>query len=114
MKIIKDFIENDSSSGILLILVTMLALILSNSVLSGTYQAFLHIPVEIRFGSLSIDKSLYHWVNDGLMAIFFLLIGLEVKREILQGHLSSVSQIALPGIAAVGGYGGSRCRLSVF
>ncbi|NRA19200.1 MAG: Na+/H+ antiporter NhaA [Oceanospirillaceae bacterium] len=103
MKIIKDFIENDSSSGILLILVTMLALILSNSVLSGTYQAFLHIPVEIRFGSLSIDKSLYHWVNDGLMAIFFLLIGLEVKREILQGHLSSVSQIALPGIAAVGG-----------
>ena len=103
MKIIKDFIENDSSSGILLILVTMLALILSNSVLSGTYQAFLHIPVEIRFGSLSIDKSLYHWVNDGLMAIFFLLIGLEVKREILQGHLSTVSQIALPGIAAVGG-----------
>ena len=103
MKIIKDFIENDSSSGILLILATMLALILSNSVLSGTYQAFLHIPVEIRFGSLSIDKSLYHWVSDGLMAIFFLLIGLEVKREILQGHLSSVSQIALPGIAAVGG-----------
>ena len=103
MKIIKDFIDNESSSGIILIAVTILALILSNSALSGLYESFLHIPVEIRFGSLSIDKSLYHWVNDGLMAIFFLLIGLEVKREILQGHLSSVSQIALPGIAAIGG-----------
>ncbi|MCJ8338272.1 MAG: Na+/H+ antiporter NhaA [Pseudomonadales bacterium] len=103
MKIIKDFIDNESSSGVILIGVTILALILSNSALSGIYESFLHIPVEIRFGSLSIDKSLYHWVNDGLMAIFFLLIGLEVKREILQGHLSSVSQIALPGIAAIGG-----------
>jgi len=103
MKIIKDFIDNDSSSGVILIAVTILALILSNSALSGIYESFLHIPVEIRFGSLSIDKSLYHWVNDGLMAIFFLLIGLEVKREILEGHLSSVSQIALPGVAAIGG-----------
>ncbi len=103
MKIIKDFVDNDSASGILLILVTVLALLLSNSAFSDIYQAFLHIPVEIRFGSLSIDKSLYHWVNDGLMAIFFLLIGLEVKREILEGHLSSVSQIALPGFAALGG-----------
>jgi len=103
MKIIKDFIDNDSSSGVILIAVTILALILSNSALSGIYESFLHIPVEIRFGSLSIDKSLYHWVNDGLMAIFFLLIGLEVKREILEGHLSSVSQIVLPGVAAIGG-----------
>ena len=103
MKIIKDFVDNDSASGILLILVTVLALLLSNSAFSDIYQAFLHIPVEIRFGSLSIDKSLYHWVNDGLMAVFFLLIGLEVKREILEGHLSSVSQIALPGFAALGG-----------
>lgn len=103
MKIIKDFIDNESSSGVILIAVTILALILSNSALSGIYESFLHIPVEIRFGSLSIDKSLYHWVNDGLMAIFFLLIGLEVKREILEGHLSSVSQIALPGVAAIGG-----------
>ncbi|MCJ8299441.1 MAG: Na+/H+ antiporter NhaA [Pseudomonadales bacterium] len=80
MKIIKDFIDNESSSGVILIGVTILALILSNSALSGIYESFLHIPVEIRFGSLSIDKSLYHWVNDGLMAIFFLLIWLEVKR----------------------------------
>jgi len=71
--------------------------------MSPLYQSFLHIPVEIRIGSLQLDKSLYHWVNDGLMAVFFLLIGLEVKRETLEGHLSSLGQIALPGIAAIGG-----------
>ena len=103
MKLIEEFIEKESSSGILLIFTTILALLLSNSFLSAGYQAFLHIPVEIRVGPLHLDKSLYHWVNDGLMAIFFLLIGLEVKREILEGHLSSMSQIALPGVAAIGG-----------
>ncbi len=103
MKIIEEFIQKESASGILLILATILALILSNTFMSPLYQSFLHIPVEIRVGSLQLDKSLYHWVNDGLMAIFFLLIGLEVKREILEGHLSSMGQIALPGIAAVGG-----------
>ncbi len=103
MKIIKEFIENESASGILLIFATILALLLSNSFLSAYYDSFLHIPVEIRVGPLHLDKSLYHWVNDGLMAVFFLLIGLEVKREILEGHLSSLSQIALPGFAAIGG-----------
>ncbi|NQZ32406.1 MAG: Na+/H+ antiporter NhaA [Oceanospirillaceae bacterium] len=103
MKMIEEFIKKESSSGILLIFATIFALLLSNSFLEPFYNAFLHIPVEIRFGALSLDKSLYHWVNDGLMAVFFLLIGLEVKREILEGHLSSLSQIALPGIAAVGG-----------
>lgn len=103
MKIIEDFIEKESSSGILLIFATILALILSNSLLSDWYQSFLHIPVEIRIGALHLDKSLYHWVNDGLMVLFFLLIGLEVKREMLEGHLSSISQAALPGIAAIGG-----------
>ncbi|NOX87455.1 MAG: Na+/H+ antiporter NhaA [Calditrichaeota bacterium] len=103
MKIIEDFIKKESASGILLMVATVLALIFSNSPLSGWYQSFLHIPVEIRVGALHLDKSLYHWVNDGLMAIFFLLIGLEVKREILEGHLSSIGQAALPVIAAVGG-----------
>jgi len=103
MKIIEEFIQKESASGILLILATISALVLSNTFMSPLYQSFLHIPVEIRVGSLRLDKSLYHWVNDGLMAIFFLLIGLEVKREILEGHLSSMSQIALPGIAAIGG-----------
>ena len=103
MKIIEEFIKKESASGILLIFATILALILSNSPMSTLYESFLHFPVEIRVGALHLDKSLYHWVNDGLMAIFFLLIGLEVKREILEGHLSSMSQVALPGIAAIGG-----------
>ena len=103
MKLIEEFIKKETSSGILLIFVTILALILSNSSLADLYTAFLHTPIEIRIGDFQIDKHLYHWVNDGLMAIFFLLIGLEVKREVFEGHLSSLSQIALPGIAAIGG-----------
>jgi len=102
MKIIEEFIEKESTSGILLILATVLALVFSNTSLSVWYDSFLHLPVGIHVGTLNLEKSLYHWVNDGLMAIFFLLIGLEVKREI-EGHLSSLSQVALPGIAAVGG-----------
>jgi len=103
MNIIEEFIQKESSSGILLIFATILALIFSNSFISPLYHSFLHVPVEIRVGPLHLNKSLYHWVNDGLMAIFFLLIGLEVKREIMEGHLSSISQAALPGIAAIGG-----------
>ncbi|MBV1873153.1 MAG: Na+/H+ antiporter NhaA [Gammaproteobacteria bacterium] len=103
MKVIDEFIRNESSSGLLLIFTTVLALLLSNTFMAPLYETFLHIPVEIRIGSLHLDKSLYHWVNDGLMAIFFLLIGLEVKREILEGHLSTVSKIVLPGMAAIGG-----------
>ena len=100
---IKDFLKKDSSSGILLIIVTILALILQNSTFSGLYTSFLHTPVEIRFAELHIAKPLLLWVNDGLMAIFFFVIGLEVKREVMEGHLSSLSQITLPGIAAIGG-----------
>jgi len=100
---IKDFLKKDSSSGILLIFVTLLALILQNSPLSNIYTSFLHTPVEIRFSDLHIAKPLLLWVNDGLMAIFFFVIGLEVKREVMEGHLSSLSQITLPGIAAIGG-----------
>lgn len=103
MSFLEDFIKKESSAGLLLIFVTVLALLLQNSALSGMYNAFLHTPVEIRFGALHIDKPLFLWINDGLMAVFFLLIGLEVKREILEGNLSSISQITLPGFAAIGG-----------
>jgi len=102
-KFLEEFIKKETSAGILLIFVTIMALLLSNSPLAGFYESFLHIPIEIRIGSLHIDKHLYHWVNDGLMAVFFLLIGLEVKREVFEGQLSSWSQAALPGIAAIGG-----------
>lgn len=100
---IQDFIKKDSSSGILLIMVTILALMLKNSAFSVVYNGFLHTPVEIRFGALHIAKPLFLWVNDGLMAIFFFVIGLEVKREVMEGHLSSLSQVTLPAIAAIGG-----------
>ena len=103
MNFLEEFIKKESSAGILLIFVTILALLLQNSFLSDLYDAFLHTQVEIRFGKLHIDKPLYLWINDGLMAIFFFLIGLEVKREIVEGHLSTLSQVVLPGIAAVGG-----------
>lgn len=100
---IKDFIQRDSSSGILLIIVTILALLLKNSSLSTLYTDFLNTPVEVRVGALEIAKPLFLWVNDGLMAIFFFVIGLEVKREVIEGHLSTPSKVILPGVAAIGG-----------
>lgn len=100
---LQDFIKKESSAGILLIIVTILALILENTFMTVFYTSFLHTPVEIRFGDLQIAKPLLLWVNDGLMAVFFFVIGLEIKREIKEGHLSSLSQITLPGIAAIGG-----------
>lgn len=103
MTTIESFLKRESSAGILLIFVTIFALLLQNSGLSEWYSSFLHTPVEVRIGGLQIAKPLLLWVNDGLMAVFFFLIGLEVKREVLEGHLSTLSQVALPGAAAVGG-----------
>jgi len=100
---IEEFIKKESSSGILLILVTLTALLLQNSVLTDFYSRFLETPLQISFGSFGIAKPLLLWVNDGLMAVFFFLVGLEIKREILEGELSSRSQIILPLIAAIGG-----------
>ena len=100
---IQKFIQKESSAGILLIFITLLALFLQNSAFSSLYTAFLHTHVEIRFGELQIAKPLLLWVNDGLMALFFFLIGLEVKREVIEGHLSSWNQVSLPAIGALGG-----------
>jgi Na+:H+ antiporter, NhaA family len=100
---LRDFIKQDSSSGILLIFAAVLAMVLVNSPLSWIYDSLLSTPVEIRVGALHLDKPLLLWINDGLMAVFFLLIGLEVKREFLEGELSRPDQIILPGLGAVGG-----------
>jgi len=100
---IEEFIKKESSSGVILIIVTLLALLCQNSFLTDFYTHFLHTPVQISIGSFGIVKPLLLWVNDGLMAIFFFLVGLEIKREVLEGELSSRRQIALPAIAALGG-----------
>lgn len=97
------FFRLEAASGILLIIAAAAAMILKNSPLGDLYTAFLDIPIQIRFGPLDLHKSLFLWVNDGLMAIFFFTIGMEVKREILIGELSDPRQIILPGMAGFGG-----------
>jgi NhaA family Na+:H+ antiporter len=105
MKIlVRKFLKKESTSGLILIFVTIIALIFSNTFLSEFYTTFLHTKIELRVGTFfEISKPLILWVNDGLMAFFFLLIGLEIKRELILGHLATFSNIALPGIAAIGG-----------
>jgi NhaA family Na+:H+ antiporter len=93
----------EAASGLLLIAAAVLALIINNSSLSWLYNGLLDTPVVAQIGALKIAKPLLLWINDGLMALFFLLIGLEVKREVLDGQLSKPSQIVLPGAAAIGG-----------
>ncbi|WP_455234600.1 Na+/H+ antiporter NhaA [Thiogranum longum] len=100
---IKDFLKLESASGILLIIAAVIALLFANSPLSDVYDALLNIPVHIRIGAFEIAKPLLLWINDGLMAVFFFLIGLELKREFIEGELSDLQKIALPAIGAVGG-----------
>ena len=96
--------RSDVYGGIALALATLAALIVANSPLGPDYRALLAMTGEIRIGSISLAKSLEHWINDGLMAIFFLLVGVEIKREALAGALASIQQAALPAIAALGGF----------
>ena len=100
---IKEFFKLEAAGGLLLIAAAVLALVCNNSPASDVYKGFLDIPVAVKFGGLEIAKPLLLWINDGLMAMFFLLIGLEVKREVLEGHLAKLSQVVLPGAAAIGG-----------
>ena len=102
--LIGNFLQKESSSGIILMVVTLVALLFSNTFLSEFYNTFLHTKIEFRVGTLlEISKPLILWVNDGLMAIFFLMIGLEIKRELILGHLSKLSNITLPLVGAIGG-----------
>ena len=98
-----EFFEWAPSAGLLLIAATVLAVFANNSLLASAYDGFLTTPMQVSVGSLIIDKPLVLWINDGLMAVFFFLIGLEIKREVLQGQLSSLNKISLPFMAAVGG-----------
>ncbi|NVD29315.1 Na+/H+ antiporter NhaA [Parasphingorhabdus flavimaris] len=100
---LQEFIALESSAGIILFGAALLAMVAINSMFSPYYLGFLDIPVAVQFGGLEIAKPLALWINDGLMAIFFFLIGLEVKRELLEGQLSTIEQASLPAIAAIGG-----------
>jgi NhaA family Na+:H+ antiporter len=97
------FIHHEAAGAILLLGAAVLALLLANSPLAPLYGALLDTPVSVRIGAFSLDKHLLHWINDGLMAIFFFLVGLEIKRELMTGELSTLSQAVLPLIAALGG-----------
>lgn len=100
---LQSFLRLESAGGIILVLTMLLALVAVNSPLAGVYQAFLDAPVVVGVGALVIDKPALLWINDGLMAVFFLLVALEIKREALEGELSSPQQIFLPAFAALGG-----------
>jgi NhaA family Na+:H+ antiporter len=102
-EMIREFLRLESAGGILLVIATLCALLCANSILGSVYERFLQTPVAIQVGALKIAKPLILWINDGLMAIFFFLVGLEIKREFKAGELSSVSQVTLPGLAACGG-----------
>ena len=100
---IRAFFNLEASGGIVLALAAIAAMIIANTSLNTWYESFIHAPVAIQIGSFSIAKDAHHWINDGLMAVFFFLVGLELKREVLIGELSNVKQIILPAGAALGG-----------
>lgn len=102
---LKDFIKMESAGGIVLVVSALLALLAANSPLAPFYALFLDTQVGVHVGAFAIDKPLLLWINDGLMAVFFFLVGLEIKREVLDGQLSSRSQLMLPLLGAIGGIG---------
>lgn len=102
-KPLQDFLQLESAGGLILMAASLLALGLANSPWQGHYVALLDLPVQVSVGDSGIAKPLLLWINDGLMAVFFFLIGLELKREVLEGHLSSWRRASLPAIAALGG-----------
>jgi NhaA family Na+:H+ antiporter len=100
---IREFLRLEAAGGILLLAAAVVAMVCANTQLSAWYESLLAMHITVEADGFGIDKPLLLWVNDGLMAIFFFLIGLEIKREVLEGELSSVAQVALPGIGAIGG-----------
>ncbi len=100
---VQDFLRLETAAGFILMFVAALALIANNSPMAASYSAFLNMPVEVKLGGFEIAKPLLLWINDGLMAVFFFLVGLEIKSEVLEGELSSFDKAALPIFAAIGG-----------
>jgi Na+:H+ antiporter, NhaA family len=102
-KLFKDFFDSEKIGGLILLICTALSLVLANSGFGETYTRFWHSYVDLSFASVNLNYSVEHWVNDGLMTIFFLLVGLEIERELYKGELTSFRNAALPIGAAVGG-----------
>jgi NhaA family Na+:H+ antiporter len=100
---VRDFMRLESAGGILMLAAAILAMLAANSPLAGLYSELLDTTVAVQVGALVINKPLLLWINDGLMAVFFFMIGLEIKREFMEGELTTFSQIILPGIGALGG-----------
>ena len=111
LKPLQDFLRLEAAGGVLLMVAAVLALLVANSPLAAAYDALLDLPVRVGFGSLLLAKPLLLWINDGLMAVFFFLVGLELKRELLEGHLSCLRRARLPAIAAVGRHAGAGADL---
>lgn len=97
------FIHHETTGGLVLVIAAVVAMILSNTGLRGVYEHALETPVTIAYGTFGLSKTLHHWINDGLMAVFFFLVGMEIKREVMEGNLASREQVILPGLAALGG-----------
>ena len=104
IRLIQQFIKLESASGIILMFMAVLALLINNSALSPLYDRLLSTHFAVLLGDTGFDKPLLLWINDGLMAVFFFLIGLELKREVKVGELNEASKMILPGLAAVGGF----------
>lgn len=98
-----DFFKHESATGILLVVATLLAMVFANTLLLPYYNDFRAIPTVFGIGNFVIAKPLLLWINDGLMAIFFFMVGMEIKREVVEGSLSNLKTVALPAIAAIGG-----------
>ncbi len=99
----REFLRLESAGGLILVIAAVLAVVLANSPLADIYTGILNLKLTITLENIGVSKPLLLWINDGLMAIFFLLIGLELKREVIEGQLSSPDQVVLPALAAIGG-----------
>ena len=100
---LEEFIHRQTTSGVLLMICAVIALLIANSPLHDSYEHFLHTEIGISMGGASFSLSIHHWINELLMAAFFFIMGLELKRELLVGELSSFKQALLPIMAAIGG-----------
>lgn len=103
LKPVREFFRLEAAAGLLLMMAAALALVVANSPLGNGYAELLDLPLEVKLGAVALTKPILLWINDGLMAVFFFLVGMELKRELMEGHLSSWQGASLPAFAALGG-----------